>query len=723
MRLKNYALLLLLTGCFCNSVNSQELNSENGWWLPVRDTLHVLLVYAEVEYDLNPDADPSPKGVPNWRPGTLPAFADEVFAPSEVKDTTTIMSWYYREMSMGSLTVLGDFYPEVITLRESDWNGAGYGDMKKAVARELKENIDRKTQNGFSFSHFDNWQNAKKKGRPKEKVPDDELSVDHVMVVTRNLNAIPQNNGRASRGSIGYGNSFSSDTYSVFGAGNSIPFGIMKHELNHLFIGGNNFHVGGGNAPVFERHFLHMQGGWGMMGAANASLLTCNGWDRWWLGWKPPGSEWAISAVDPESDERIPTDLDFSNPSDTGVYVLRDFISTGDVMRIKLPKSEEENFNQYLWLENHRGRKFNGSPFDKFHYQDDECMPSMAPGLFAYMQIGADRKIGNRIYRDPISDFLRPMTADGYFDRVFLPDSQSTDWCLNNVTIRPFRRVQENTLTGSGDQEFPAFEVGLGGKDRLTNKEINGNTIEVDGHPEYSMHLNFGMPWHSFKPDENNEISIHTNPSSAVMRTYRAINRLKESDDVSETVVPNGLSIELLRTLEDGAIEVRVRFDNVTIDENITWRADSIEVIPNPYTTPDLILSEKTELVLDQGLTPTRMSNPREIDGMQIYAGPTHMVIRKGTTVELKSKSLLKLKSDARLTVEKGATLIFGKKAQMELTDSSRVFLEEGAILEGLEQSKINVSDEAKIDATDGGLQEEIDRALSRSGCFFGIFR
>ena len=55
---------------------------------------------------------------------------------------------------------------------------------------------------------------------------------------------------------------------------NALPFEILKHEFNHLLLGGNNFHSGGGNAPMFQSYFMSLQGGWSMMGAANSSLLT-----------------------------------------------------------------------------------------------------------------------------------------------------------------------------------------------------------------------------------------------------------------------------------------------------------------------------------------------------------------------------------------------------------------------------------------------------------------
>src|SRR5690606_3246496 len=121
---------------------------------------------------------------------------------------------------------------------------------------------------------------------------------------------------------------------SRFGAMNSLPFAILKHEFNHLLLGGNNFHSGGGNAPTFTGYFIPVQGGWSLMGAANRSLLTASAWDRDRLGWRPEGSRVHIRASD-RNDAELNGDLD-PLAVFTGIYVICAFMVSGVVIRRRM---------------------------------------------------------------------------------------------------------------------------------------------------------------------------------------------------------------------------------------------------------------------------------------------------------------------------------------------------------------------------------------------------
>ncbi len=76
---------------------------------------------------------------------------------------------------------------------------------------------------------------------------------------------------------------------------------------------------------------------------------------------------------------------------DTGVFVLRDFVTTGDALRIRLPYQPGTSTQQWLWLENHQTRARNGIASDRFHWEDvAECVSSHAPALFMTMQVGRE---------------------------------------------------------------------------------------------------------------------------------------------------------------------------------------------------------------------------------------------------------------------------------------------------------------------------------------------
>src|SRR5262245_12874286 len=53
---------------------TNEQNSENGWYLSPHGTIRILVLFAEVEYDRNPQKDPQPNGSDHWPKGQLPKW-------------------------------------------------------------------------------------------------------------------------------------------------------------------------------------------------------------------------------------------------------------------------------------------------------------------------------------------------------------------------------------------------------------------------------------------------------------------------------------------------------------------------------------------------------------------------------------------------------------------------------------------------------------------------
>ncbi|MBK9539820.1 MAG: hypothetical protein IPO12_13910 [Flavobacteriales bacterium] len=59
--------------------------------------------------------------------------------------------------------------------------------------------------------------------------------------------------------------------------------------------------------------------------------------------------------------------------------MLRDLVTSGDALRIRMPFLPEEH-QQWLWVENHQTYALNGSPTDRFHWEDtnNPCIASTA---------------------------------------------------------------------------------------------------------------------------------------------------------------------------------------------------------------------------------------------------------------------------------------------------------------------------------------------------------
>jgi hypothetical protein len=98
----------------------------------------------------------------------------------------------------------------------------------------------------------------------------------------------------------------------------------------------------------------------------------------------------------------------------TATFYLRDFISTGDAVRILLPYTDAGALNQYIWLENHR-LKINNGKEDYPAYWERPCKDDGTPGIYAYYQVGKDIRESTlySVLLPDYTDHLVPICADG----------------------------------------------------------------------------------------------------------------------------------------------------------------------------------------------------------------------------------------------------------------------------------------------------------------------
>jgi len=635
------------------NVNAQK-SSENGWSLPTKDTLRVLVFFVEIEYDTLPELDGLPEGKDAWPVGSLPAYADSLFDPFYQEEPYALMTAYYDECSLGNFVVLGDYVPTLFSVPYSKIGRRGYNAIFKSVSQQLEDFGTLLTSRGLSLKDFDLWKNSP--GAGEAKIPSDSAftGIDHAMILIRNYHKLPKGNGRASGSSFGMIGGKRTDTYSVFNGGHRIPFQILRHELNHLLLGGNNFHAGGGNSHNFESYVPFVQGGWSMMGAAHSSFLTCAGWDRYRLGWKAKGNEYLISARSPNGEE---LNADLNRESGEVELILRDFATTGDAVRIKVPFIPESEFQQWIWLENHQTFRNNGSRFDRYHYEEAECVPDSEAGLFAYMQIDAEEKTGSNIYGSVDADYLRQMPADGNFDFQWEDGPRDLKPCINYIDYIPYYTPSEfeNPLTGNHCQEKPFYTTDSPTHSKETIRE--NQTRRVNG--EYERQASFGHPRNGFRLGGNSFLGIGTNPSTASMLTL--LNRRKPTRPNprnNRKVYLSGISVEILEELNDGSIRLLVKFDDSEINQPRRWCAPEIVLNDHHSDGPDLIVNSR--LKLDRGETMTRFADPDTINGKLFFNDPTKLVVEDGAelqvneVLEIDGSSSVSLKSGSKLTLNGG---------------------------------------------------------------------
>ncbi|MBL7963888.1 MAG: hypothetical protein JNM31_08580 [Flavobacteriales bacterium] len=658
-------------------------HSSNGWYLSPHGTIRVLVLFAEIAYDKEPGRDPANPNAAHWPKGQLPVWKDDLFDPHTLPMPKAMVTRYYHDVSLGHYRVLGDYVDRIITLKES-----AYPDLRSAhginrhVITEVNKDGELRTRHKLTPADFDLWQRGGKPGMPKKPDPDTPHSYDHVMVILRN-SSLTHGQGSTDPGSSGKLFGFESDSQSRFGGMNALPFEILKHEFNHLLLGGNNFHSGGGNAPQFTAYFICQQGGWSLMGAANSSLLTCSAWDRDRLGWAPEGSVHRINARNASS-RPISGDLD-PLAGDTGVFVLRDFVTSGDALRIRMPFIATGEHRQWLWLENHQTYARNGSPTDRYHWEDAvSCVTQAVPGIYMQMQVEREERTGPDLYGGH-ADYLRPVIATGNFDIRFSSDTVSYV-CPFGGRTRAYevRDRWMNPLTGNQEQELFVFDRNGDGRlqrsEHQQQRQVYRNGRLQDDSPF------FGHRDHAFTPLGNRKLGMGTNPSSANMLTLLSGGGGAEPDRKGQrnvrTIHLNGISVEVLEQWPNGDIAVRVRAGDTRLEQDVRWCADSL-VLPalNGYKGFALWLNDGRRLTIDRSSTPTRLDTPERSSGQVWFSSPTQFVMAEGAKARIGRKATLDLRNGSVLHLMPNTVLELDPKAKLDVDASSSVRIHPGAHL------------------------------------------
>jgi len=395
-----------------------------GWILPAQGELRVLVAFLEMVYD-NPNLDPSLNGTNEWPVGQLPDWADELFdhvAPTGVAQG--VVTRYFQDASSGNKILLGDYLVapdnggvfQVQTL-----NGvANTANLSNAINAKLGNNII--TANGFnSIMDFDEW-TPTGEGLPKDQTGNNRW--DNVIFIVRNSLHPSNSNGNAYYPLHNFLLGYQGDSWSIQCTHGKIPTLIVRHEYAHFILGGNNFHAGGGGWGTPNDYWIPQIGGWSMLGGNSCSFLSWNAWDRQRMGWSATGNQFNPSARNSNNTVEVNGDLDASNPNHAGIFTLRDFVTTGDAIRIKLPFIDSDNeFQQWIWIENRQGIVSNNNPFDQWQYQSSHphCVVGSIAGLGIYIQIDKDIRESNSasLVYGGYAGYIRPLPANGLWDRYF----------------------------------------------------------------------------------------------------------------------------------------------------------------------------------------------------------------------------------------------------------------------------------------------------------------
>jgi hypothetical protein len=652
-------LFLLLAG----TLHAQD--SREGYWLPVRGKLRIFLVYAEVVND--PD---EPGFIQSWEPGKMPRnpgyFFDHELRPGE--QAKGILTKYYQQASFGEFLVLADHYPRLISIDFNKLKDRGFRQVLDTIMRQTGEDVI--TANGYSVSagDFDFFSLASGHGAPKASQPDSLL--DMVMVIWRVNSKITTSSSGGYCMPYHMRYPFKSMkglmSYSYFVNEGASNYVILRHEFSHLLLGGNNFHTGGSGAGT--KTFMSSAGGYAMLSSWDRSSQVYNAFDRRRLGWRLPENQYQISARDPATGKEIEGDLTYGQAFGHGSneFLVRDFVTTGDAIRIELPYLQEPSAKinkQWLWFENHQKLEGNLDHGD-----------ALRKGIYAFVQVGKEALTGQGTYGGNCN-YTWPLSAMGNHDMLI--DEKAELYHINDGL--------ENPLTGYNNLILGAWDLndrdGIIRRDELffaRNMKMNGEYLDSTIY-ELGTYPLFGTALDAFLPGDR--IGIDQNPAALPLLTY-----LTSSSGSARPGAPaasdnriihlNGIAIDVLDQFPDGSIRIRVSWDQNRLQSDVRWCG-------NIHLHESLEIDKGVSLLLDQGLTPQKPRDPILFKGQQVFADSSTLVLLPGAKLKLGKKSRLLVDNGSRLTLLEGSEIEIGSRASIIIEPGAWIQTMAGASIIG----------------------------------------
>ncbi len=649
--------------------------SKDGDELYPKGTYRAINIFVNIIYDVTSSSNPLPAGACSYwdyyttetinQSASYPTYIND-FCDQEYTNSSSITNMYTRyfyEASLGNLIMLGDNI--VVNIKQSTIenylslsSGASFNakNLAKAVINFLNDN----TTNGLvtinnysSLSDFD---------------LDGDDKIDLVNILIRNSSP---NYGELING--GYqaettqklklnGTKHSINAYTIQGqtkwdlsTQDGFRCGAISHEIAHTLLGNNIAHTNGFHAkyPGSNNTFLANQEGHSLFGCK-----CVNGYERWRLDWLSSTyntNSYTIAASNKESD--------VIKSEGEQTFTLRDFITTGDAIRIKLPYIDEGAPNQYIWIEYHNVGS-NGKVDIPKYETNYPCRESSA-GIYMYYQVGWDALEYTNLPN--YSNFLKPITAEGNFDW----ERDKTD--LRSVCIvgsdeeYPLNyQVYENPFCGASDMEYHYFQD----ENEVTFDLIYGDRAvwqkrTLDGTESNNLSSG-GDADDAFTGTTS--INIGTNP--APVNTVTCINEpyknngvkyIKKSNVATDntTIYLSGLSINMSKS--SGGYKVNIKWDDYDIDNDTRWTGIIV-------ANEDININSGNIVTLAQNKTPIQFTKE---DGY--FSPKTTLTCRSGANLTLNAASVISLIEESKLIIEDGASLLTEGTSTLSIKDGSEL--------------------------------------------------
>ncbi|TAH26089.1 MAG: hypothetical protein EAZ07_05210 [Cytophagales bacterium] len=666
---------------FCFVINahflhSQSVNSSFGKVFTPKGSLRALIIYAGFEGFEEREEGADWKGeanTPNWRHEELFYDKEEQFSRSYLDTNIDNISKFYYEMSNPNhpLKLMMDVFPKRINI---DPSGAyNFGNLNRRVIEKIKTEFP-----DFDWSRYDSRTNSPNYVFDNSNsLPD--KKPDYIIIAYRlrkswsklpNLSMLNWAGNYSVLDGL-YGLEFNGYTFD----GSGFTMGdfdcrkgdfktLFLHELAHELY--SCPHYSGG---ALGNYFYLASGGSDMMCPWRGQIA--NAFERWLLGW-------------------IEIKHDLNSYKHNGRYRLRDFVSTGDAIRLKIPNTE----NQYIWIENRQGK----SIFDRNIWRGQLYNhPIGSKGI-------ADRDKGLNLYieevvsqRDKISsglvydldkvNGLLPINARGNYDfpkpkklthtNHSYPYEQQINW--NNPTYW-FEQGLPNPI--SGINPFMLYRNDMDSNGRINADigpfgEFNGMKDTESFQIAMEKVKDTFLLTYGFIGGQNQDVK-HRHPDTFIKGDEAGmsfnpvlINRPRyhrEHDSIAPYYI-NGIYIKVLSD-KKGVVKLKIKFNENNIVNDTRWCGNIIcKKIEKAKKGYDINIMPRVTLTIDKSGT---INNAKQ--SHINFISSTHMVLDSGTVMHISRNANLKIINGSKLIVKKGAKIIVEKNAKIELDKIS--FLE-----------------------------------------------
>jgi hypothetical protein len=714
------------------SAKQNIVRSTDGYLCSPRGTYRGLAIFVNIIYDqAHPDTIrkySSPATY--WKPDTTfsinmypPAYFTQIFDVMKSANYNGIITKFYAESSFNQLHLLGDMM--VVNIRQSqitpDKPASDFTlfNLMDAVAEQINRNGGIKTI--YGHNNISDYDISSFAGLDSDR-PDGKIDMIHFVLRNTFIRNNIINYGSANPGSgysglgvcprilIKIGNvycGYNLGSYQCVGGGDitSSSRGIWGHEIAHYFLGGNEFHTSGGNHTgdytFMPQTFIGTQMGYGLFGGG---ITSCNGYERWRLGWQnPTNNAYAIAA------NNLNADIEKFEGEKT--FTLRDFVTYGDAIRIKLPyKDNPESSNQYIWLENHQCGK-NGKIDDIIYSNPGTCRDVQGAGIYAYYQVGKDileSEHDSIVFPKNEKDNLRMISAEGNFDAIYI---NKVEDCLRfcGGNCRPqYEYISENVFTGVNDLT-EVYPVNL-----FTDKLQYSSRMQYLGSKIKNNVPQNNLPFiyddfDAFKPSVSEAVmDVSTNPAAVNTTTYYSIQNTRVGDSLTFKAVDSirntrkiyltGLSIRMIdpNPAEIGmkAYTVKIRWDDYDVKKDVTWKGN-------------IVLKEKLNILEGRtvSLRQSRSANQIYLDSVSgCFSPPTFFTCESGSVLTLFEQSVFELEDKSSLIVADNAKVTIRNGAKLILESGSTLLLKEGANLNIEGEGKLIIKSGAYFCAHPGSI-------------------